>query len=37
MRFDTIYIEDEIRNHQSTQRILERLKYGNKVYCNKYT
>ena len=37
MKFENIYIEDEIKSLKKTKSILSRIKYKNIIFCDKYT
>ena len=37
MKFENIYIEDEIKSLKKQKSILSRIKYKNIIFCDKYT
>ena len=37
MKFENVYVEDEIKNLDKTKNILKRIKYKNIIICDKYS
>ena len=37
MRFDTVFIEKSIKNNKNTLNILEKIKFKELIYCEKYS
>ena len=37
MKFDNVYIENEIKNLEKTKNVLKKIRYNNIIFCEKYT
>ena len=36
MKIKTVYLEEQVKDHQNTQRILKKIKYENIILCEHY-